>query len=127
LRLSGRILIAYEDPRSAMLLRDHLEALGRQVDWAADGVHTVGMVAAGGYDVLILDVDMPIQDGVHVLQRLRRLRPDRLPPLIAVTADRLAKREAELAAAGAQACLRKPIDLGRLEQEIGRLLSDRSA
>jgi len=81
------------------------------------------MVMTGRYQLLILDVNMPGQDGVQVLQRLRQdmAQP---PRVIVVTADRLATRRYELTQAGIDGYMTKPVDLGRLTEEVQRVLAE---
>ncbi|TMD34135.1 MAG: response regulator [Chloroflexi bacterium] len=116
-----RILVADDNAVSAELLHDHLEAQGYQVDWAWDGDHALAMAASGAYQVMLLDVHMPVYDGVEVMRRLHLLkgRPLRV---IAVTADRLATRREELTRMGIDGYLTKPLDLDRLNQELERVL-----
>jgi CheY-like chemotaxis protein len=120
------ILVAEDNPLSAELLHDHLESLGYAVEHAADGKQAIEMVSKGGYQLLILDVNMPEYDGVEVLRHLRQelARP---PKVIVVTADRLATRREELARSGIDAYMTKPLDLQRLADEIKRVLSEPDA
>ena len=101
------------------LLRQHLEAQGHVVDWATDGAHALAMAATGVYDVLLLDVHMPVYDGVEVMRRLHLLVGRRIY-VIAVTANRLAARREEMARMGVEAYLTKPIDFGLLDRELQR-------
>src|SRR5882762_1049092 len=82
-----RILIADDNPLSIELLRDHLESLGYAVDGASDGNLALSLACRSDYELLILDVNMPVYDGVQVLQMLRKrllLHPIKV---IVVTAD----------------------------------------
>lgn len=117
------ILVAEDNPPSAELLHDHLESLGYGVAVAIDGGQAIEMAMTGRYQLLVLDVNMPGLDGVQVLQRVRQDLAQRLP-VIVVTADRLATRRAELSEAGFDAYMTKPVDLGRLTDEVKRLLAE---
>jgi DNA-binding response OmpR family regulator len=81
---------------------------------------------SGRYRLLILDVNMPGQDGVEVLKRLRAelAQP---PKVIVVTADRLATRRDELTQAGIDGYMTKPVDLRRLTEEVERVLAEAGA
>lgn len=119
------ILVAEDNPLSAELMHDHLESLGYAVEHAMDGVQAVEMASSGRFQLLILDVNMPGYDGVQVMQHLRA-RSDRAThtlKVIVVTADRLATRREELAIAGIDGYLTKPLDLQRLTGEVNRVLS----
>ncbi|HEV2477071.1 MAG TPA: response regulator [Candidatus Dormibacteraeota bacterium] len=116
---TGRILVADSNAVSVERLRKHLEAKGHLVDWAADGAHALAMATSGGYDVMLLDVHVPIYDGVEVMRRLHLLIGRRLY-VIAITAARPAGRREEMARMGADAYLTKPIDLQVLDKELHR-------
>lgn len=116
-----RVLVADDNPVNAELIRDHLESRGYEVDWAEDGDHALAMAATGAYQVMLLDVHMPVYDGVEVMRRLH-LRVGRRLRVIAITADRLASRREELTRMGIDGYMTKPIDLDRLDAEISRVL-----
>ena len=82
------------------------------------------MGASGDYDLIILDVHMPLYDGTEVLRMLRarhRLRPVKV---IALTADPLPQTRQELERAGLDGFLAKPVDLNELQAEIVRVLGE---
>ncbi len=122
----AKILVAEDNPPSAELLHDHLGSLGYGVDVATDGTLAIEMAMSGRYRLLILDVNMPGQDGVEVLKRLRAelAQP---PKVIVVTADRLATRRDELTQAGIDGYMTKPVDLRRLTEEVERVLAEAGA
>jgi two-component system sensor histidine kinase/response regulator len=109
-----RALVADDNPFNAELIRDHLETLGYSVDCAADGARAVAMASSGRYDALLLDVNLPIYDGVQVVRMLHRRPPPHPLKVIIVTADRLASRRAELSVQGIDGYLTKPLELDRL-------------
>ncbi|HEX3621919.1 MAG TPA: response regulator transcription factor [Acidimicrobiales bacterium] len=78
-----RILVVDDDRATRTLLRRLLTTEGYTVDEAADGASAVEMVEAGTPDLLLLDVMMPDQDGLEVLERLRRTSD---VPIILLTA-----------------------------------------
>jgi len=119
----AKILVAEDNPPSAELLHDHLESLGYGVDVATDGKLAIEMAMTGGYQLLILDVNMPGFDGVQVLQRLRQ-EMAQPPRIVVVTADRLATRRDELTQAGIDGYMTKPVDLQRLTDEVTRVLAE---
>jgi CheY-like chemotaxis protein len=109
-----RALVADDNPFSAELMHDHLETLGYSVDCAADGARAVAMASSGRYDALLLDINLPIYDGVQVVRMLHGRPPPHPLKVIIVTADRMASRRAELTAQGIDGYLTKPVDLDRL-------------
>jgi CheY-like chemotaxis protein len=67
-----RILVAEDDPASLELVQTYLESKGYQVGVALDGNRALDMAASGEFDLLILDVHMPLYGGVEVLKMLRK-------------------------------------------------------
>jgi two-component system, NarL family, capsular synthesis sensor histidine kinase RcsC len=114
-----RVLVADDNPFNAELIHDRLEALGCSVDLAADGARAVMMASSGRYEALVLDVNMPVYDGVEVVRMLHHRPPPHPLRVVIVTADRLASRRAELAVLGIDAYLTKPVDLDRLAEVVG--------
>ncbi len=117
-----RILVADDNPVNADLLREHLESSGYVVDWASDGAHALAMASTGMYQAMLLDLQMPVYDGIEVLRRLHLLvgRPLRV---IAITADRLGNRRQEISRLGIDGYLTKPVDLVRLDEMLKRVLT----
>jgi CheY-like chemotaxis protein/anti-sigma regulatory factor (Ser/Thr protein kinase) len=70
-----RILVADDDPDVQQLLAAALEASGRQIDGARDGLEALSRVEAVPYDLVLTDLHMPGLDGLALLERIRRSRP----------------------------------------------------
>ena len=115
-----RVLVADGNPISRDALVKHLEALGYSVDLARDGDHALAMAASGAYHVMLLDVHMPVYDGVEVMRRLH-LVMGRSLRVVAIAVDRFASRE-QISRMGVDGYLNRPVDLTRLDQELQRVL-----
>ena len=118
----ARILVADDDEGSAELMREFLESLGYSVAFAPDGNRAIEMGRSGDFDLIVLDVHMPLYEGTEVLQMLRarhRLRPAKV---IAVTGDPLPTVRRNLESAGLDGFIAKPFDLDQLKAEIERVL-----
>jgi CheY-like chemotaxis protein len=119
---ASRILVGEDDPASLDLLQSYLESSGYTVGAATDGNRVLEMAASGEFELLILDVHMPLYDGQEVLQMLRKRLLVHPMKIIAVTADtRWALRD-EMMAAGVDGYLLKPVSLSELKKELVRLL-----
>ena len=121
--MSGRILVADDDPASAELLTYFLESRGFEVATAADGNRALEMGTSGKYQLVILDVHMPTYDGVEVLQFLRKrylLHPIKV---IALTGDLSDDLREALERKGIDSFLTKPVDLALLRREVDRLMA----
>ncbi|HMF27702.1 MAG TPA: response regulator [Candidatus Cybelea sp.] len=102
-----RILIVEDDERLRALLRRGLTEDGYVVDAMEDGRDCDAYLASGSYDVLVLDLNLPGEDGLSLLRRLRAA-DSRVPVLILTARDGAADVVAGLDA-GADDYLRKPL------------------
>jgi CheY-like chemotaxis protein len=111
--------VAGARPAYVLLVEDHeinqeiartvIEAAGHRVDVVGDGAAAVEAVRQTTYDVVLMDVQMPVMDGVTATRRIRALNwPVREVPIIAMTANVLPAQVAELRAAGADDHVGKP-------------------
>lgn len=117
-----RILVADDDPSSARLLSYFLESKGYQVATAPDGNRALELGTSGEYELVILDVHMPLYDGVEVLQMLRKRHLLHPIKVIAITADLSEEVRIALADSGIDSFLSKPVNLPLLDDEVSRLM-----
>src|SRR5579864_54418 len=119
-----RILLAEDEPRVAGFIAKGLREQAYAVDVAGDGEQALYLAAVNAYDLVILDVMLPIKDGHHVC---RELRTAGFPaPILMLTArDAVDDRVAGLDS-GADDYLTKPFDFKELLARL-RALSRRSA
>jgi CheY-like chemotaxis protein len=103
-----RILVVDDEPVNREVAQIQLEAAGLLVDQAADGGEAVAMAQDTDYIAILMDMQMPILDGLDATRRIRR-NPDRLhTPIIAMTANAFAEDKARCMAAGMNDFLAKP-------------------
>jgi two-component system OmpR family response regulator len=121
--LPVRILIAEDDAIIADGLTQSLRHSGYAVDCARSGSEADAALAAGQYDVLILDLGLPTLNGFEVLKRLRG-RHSKVPVLILTALDAVSDRVRGLDL-GADDYLAKPFALSELEARV-RALTRRS-
>ncbi|MDD2608580.1 MAG: response regulator [Giesbergeria sp.] len=115
-----RILLAEDDELLGSGIRAGLGQQGFQVDWVRDGVAAERELATGAYQACVLDLGLPRQDGMAVLQQLRARRLA-TPVLILTARDAVQSRIAGLDA-GADDYLVKPIDLHELAARLRALV-----
>lgn len=82
---SLRILYVEDDQALARLVQRHLERAGHVITLAYDGGAALAQYAAGTYDVLVVDFELPVLDGLGVIRHLRH-EPN-VPPILMVTAS----------------------------------------
>jgi two-component system, OmpR family, response regulator len=108
-----RILIAEDDPALAEGLQRTLRKAGYAVDWAKNGGEADAALGTQEFDLLILDISLPVLSGFEVLRRLRA-RKSRLPVLMLTALDSVRDRVRGLDA-GADDYLVKPFQCAELE------------
>ncbi len=103
-----RILVVDDEPVNREVAQIQLEAAGLVVDQAADGGEAVAMAQGTDYIAILMDMQMPVLDGLEATRRIRR-NPDRLrTPIIAMTANAFAEDKARCLGVGMNDFLAKP-------------------
>ena len=118
-----RILVCDDEVDVREMVQEYLAKRGFKVSTVGSGDELRAVVASGGIDLIILDINMPGEDGLSVL---RSLRPDNMVPVVMLTAagevvDRIIGLEM-----GADDYLGKPVDLRELEARIKAVLRRKS-
>lgn len=115
-----RLLIAEDEPELADQLRDAMTEVGYAVDVAGDGEEALHLGATEPYDAVILDLGLPLLDGITVLERWRA--DGRTMPVLILTArDRWSDKVAGMDA-GADDYLAKPFHMAELQARLRALI-----
>lgn len=114
---SPLVLIVDDDQTLRDLLRELLEDAGYQTATASDGAAGLDALCRAAPDLVLLDVAMPIMDG---LTFLRRRREEQCRPTVPVVVMSAQQRESEARKLGAQQFISKPFDLDVLLGVVGR-------
>ena len=117
-----RILIVDDVAMNRAVLADTLARVGFEVIEAVNGVQAIEQVTAGRPDLVMMDIMMPVMDGLEATQRLRKLPEGERLPVIAVSASATDADRQRCLAAGADTFIAKPIDEGVLLRQIGAKL-----
>ncbi len=115
-----RILVAEDDAILADGVTRTLRQSGYAVDWVKNGAEADSALDTDSFDLLILDIGLPMVSGLDVLKRLRA-RDSRVPVLILTALDGVNDRVRGLDA-GADDYLAKPFDLSELEARVRALV-----
>ena len=119
-QLQGRILLAEDSADNQNLISLHLRRAGAEVEVVANGRDALDRLAAGGFDLALMDVEMPEIDGCAAT-RAARSRGVTLP-IIALTARAMSGDRDECLRAGYDDYLSKPIDKRRLLETVRHYL-----
>jgi CheY-like chemotaxis protein len=125
-----RVLAAEDNATNQMVLKTLLGAVGIEPVIVADGAEALEAWRGGEWDVVLMDIQMPIMDGIAATKAIRRAEnaTGRVSaPIIALTANAMQHHQAEYLAAGMNGFVAKPIDLGLLLQAIDAVLPEAEA
>jgi DNA-binding response OmpR family regulator len=123
--MAQRILVVDDDPTIVRLLTVNLEMEGFQVLTASNGREALEAVARERPDLVLLDVMMPVLDGLEVVGRLRRDPVTADLPVILLSAKAQESDIRHGMGAGADEYVTKPFDPSELIETIGRVLRAR--
>ncbi|MFI9837755.1 response regulator [Nonomuraea sp. NPDC051941] len=113
----ARILVAEDDEVSRQVAMLVLRQAGHEVEVVDDGEQAVRAVLAGGYDLVFMDCQLPVLDGLAATEEIRR-REDAHTPIIAMTAAAMPDDRIRCLAAGMDDHLAKPVDWPRVLASI---------
>ncbi|GJE52737.1 Sensor histidine kinase RcsC [Methylobacterium tardum] len=120
----ARLLLVEDTAINREIAQMVLEAVGYRVDVACNGQEAVTLVQTRTYDLVQMDVEMPVMDGRTAMRCIRGLDgAARDVPIVAMTAHVLPEQVAELRAAGANGHISKPFDRAQLRAVIERSLA----
>ncbi|THD57621.1 ATP-binding protein [Phenylobacterium sp.] len=117
-----RILIVDDNRTNRLVGLKSLEALGAVAETADSGEAAIAAAAKGGYDLVLMDVNMPGMDGMEATRQIRALPGPRADvPIVALTADVMTHHQAAYHAAGMNGFVPKPFSPAQLLAEIVRI------
>lgn len=122
-----RILLAEDNTANQHLIIAMLETAGYSVDVVADGIEAVHAAQKLPYDLILMDIRMPVMGGVEAIQRIRAAHTQSATcPVIAMTANAMAGDQEEYLAAGMTDYISKPVDLRLLMEKMQIYLGEHS-
>ena len=121
-----KILLVEDNEMNRDMLSRRLRKKGFEVEMALDGAQGVDMAIDGAYDVILMDMSLPVMDGWEAARRIREAPGTAKTPIIALTAHAMAGDREKAIAAGCSDYDTKPVEIDRLLGKISALL-DRPA
>ena len=122
-----RILAAEDNEMNQTVLRTLLQQAGLEIELVGDGAQAVAAWEASTWDVILMDVQMPVMDGPAAAREIRRRErvSGRAPtPIVAVTANAMAQQIEAYRASGMSEIVTKPIEVGALLAALQAALDD---
>jgi len=120
-----RILLADDSDDNRFLVRGYLRDTGCVIDEAENGAQALEKFKLGGYDIVLMDAEMPVMDGYSATRAMRAIAGARIP-ILALTAHALKEAKARSLEAGCTDHLTKPITKAALLEAIHRYAPERA-
>jgi len=117
-----RLLLAEDNAMNQEVALELLTDLGFLPDLAADGRQALTLASQHPYELILMDVQMPIMDGLEATRRIRQLPGYAHTPILALTANAFAEDRAVALAAGMNDYIPKPVDPDNLIRTLARWL-----
>ena len=117
---ASRVLVVDDGAENRELVTLVLTEQGLWMEEAENGQEALDKVAAGGIDLILMDMNMPVMDGYTAVKALRARGVT--TPVVAFSANAMKGYEEEVLAAGCSACLSKPVDIDALISCVASLL-----
>ena len=127
---SLRILAAEDNATNQLVLKTVISTFGLEVDIVPDGQKAIEAWAKGGYDLILMDIQMPVMDGITATREIRAVEArtgQRRTPIIALSANAMVHQVKEYLNAGMDMHVAKPIQLAKLHSALERVLMEAEA
>lgn len=109
-RAGGRVLLVEDNQINQAVVLELLSVAGLAVDVANDGAEAVKQAEATAYDLMLMDVQMPVMDGLEATRAIRKSAKNRQTPILALTASAFDEDRQRCLAAGMNDFIGKPVD-----------------
>ena len=119
-----RVLLLEDNEMNRDMLSRRLRKKGFEVDMALDGAQGVEMARNGAYDIVLMDMSLPVIDGWEATRQLRAAPETRDVPVIALTAHAMSGDRDRAMDAGCSDYDTKPVEIERLLVKMNALLAD---
>ncbi|MGZ3313834.1 MAG: ATP-binding protein [Caulobacteraceae bacterium] len=116
-----RVLAAEDTPTNQLVLRTIMQTFGVDLTLVGDGLQAVDSWKDGDYDLILMDIQMPVMDGVAATRLIRESEAQasrRRTPIVALSANAMTHQVAEYLSAGMDLHVAKPIELSKLHAAL---------
>lgn len=124
-RMQGKVLLVEDTLVNREVAKGMLKKLGLEVEVAGNGLEALEMLTNGTYDLVLMDVQMPVMDGLQATEEIRRMELEtsrNRMPIVAMTANALEGDRDTCLAVGMDDYLSKPVRVNELEETLSHWL-----
>jgi PAS domain S-box-containing protein len=122
IRLQGHVLLVEDEEINREIAKEMVELTGAVVTEAKNGLVAVNSVKAANFDLILMDIQMPVLDGTEATRQIRALPNGVTVPIVAMTANVLLSDQLAYRTAGMNDFLPKPVDPESLYMLLGKYL-----
>jgi PAS domain S-box-containing protein len=123
--LRGRVLLAEDSPDNQRLISLYVQEAGAEITIVNNGQRAVETALADNFDLVLMDMQMPVMDGISATEWLRRA--GYAGPVVAITANAMKEDQQRCLEAGCDGFLTKPIDTAAFRELLARYLAPAGA
>jgi len=120
LQAQGEILVAEDNSINALILKNNFEKYGLRVTFAINGKEAVSQVQKKHFDIIFMDIQMPVMDGIEATKKIRKLGIE--TPIVALSASAMQIDKNITLQAGMDGHLSKPIEWNKVEEVLSKYL-----
>ena len=122
IRVGSRVLLVEDNEINQDVALELLESFGLVVDIANHGGEALEKFRAGAYDLILMDIQMPVMDGLEATRKIRAMDNGKTVPILAMTANAFKEDREHCALAGMNGHVSKPVDVKYLYATLARWL-----
>ncbi|MGI8952743.1 MAG: response regulator [Chitinophagaceae bacterium] len=123
-----KVLLGEDDDLNQLLFTKTITYWEAEIKIASTGTEVLELLAAEDFDIILLDIQLPLKSGIEVAREIRMLKDPvkKNIPIIAITAFILTGEEKKYISAGINACLTKPCKENELYETIKHLIEKKT-
>ena len=119
---SLRVLVAEDNPINAQFMMLLLTKLGHTATCVVNGMDALAELKSASFDLILMDIQMPVMNGIEALQAIRQLDQCADIPVIALTAFAMTEEQESFMSEGFNGYIPKPVEIDILVEEIERVI-----
>lgn len=117
------VLIAEDNTINQKVMQKMLSLLGMEIEVVGDGQKAINAIQENDYDLVFMDMEMPVMDGIEATRAIRKMDLDKQPLIVALTANAMNENRQKCLDAGMDDYVAKPVDKAKLRSVIQKWFS----